>query len=246
MGRCLWILLSMAMRVGLFIPCYVDQCYPHVARATVRILERLGVRCDYDPRQTCCGQPAYNSGYLDEAARVAEHFIRVFDRYDHVVAPGGSCVGMVRNHYSELLGREEPVTTRVHELCEFLTGQLDVNDIGASLSGRAALHVPCHMLRELDGDGPIRRLLANVRGLEIVELPSDAWCCGFGGTFSVKFPELSAAMARRKLQHVQRERLDYLLSPDMSCLMQLAGVGRREGFTARPLHVAEVLAGMMD
>ncbi len=236
----------MPMRVGLFIPCYVDQCYPHVARAAVRVLERLGVRCEYDPRQTCCGQPAYNSGYWAEAARLAEHFVRVFDKYDCVVAPGGSCVAMVRHHYRELLGRDEPVTARVYELCQFLTDHLKVDDLGASLSGRAALHVPCHMLRELDGDGPARRLLDNVSGLELVDLPSDTWCCGFGGTFSVKFPELSAAMARRKLKQMEEHRLDYVVSPDESCLMQLGGLARREGFGVRPLHIAEVLAGMVN
>lgn len=234
----------MARTVGLFIPCYVDQCCPEVARATVRILDRLGVRCAYDPRQTCCGQPAYNSGYRGEAARVAEHFVRVFDRYDQIVAPGGSCVAMIRNHYPRLLGREEPVMARVYELCAFLTEQLGVEDLGAALPGRAAVHVPCHMLRELDGAGPVRRLLSHVRGLELVDLPSDTWCCGFGGTFSVKYPDLSAAMGRQKLRHVQAQRLDYLLSPESSCLMQLSGLARREGFAARPLHVAEVLAGI--
>ena len=234
------------MRVGLFIPCYVDQAFPQVGRATVRILQRLGVACDYDPRQTCCGQPAYNSGYWPEAACVAEHFVKVFDRYERVIAPGGSCVSMIRHHYEHLLGRREPVTTRVFELCEFLTEQLGVDDLGASLPGRAALHVPCHMLRGLDGDGPARRLLGKVRGLEVVDLPSDTWCCGFGGTFAIKFPELSAAMAERKLRDVRHERLDYLLSPDASCLMQLAGVARRQGFAVRPWHVAEVLAGMTE
>ncbi|MBN2559585.1 MAG: (Fe-S)-binding protein [Phycisphaerae bacterium] len=236
----------MTPTIGLFIPCYVDQCFPHVARAAVRILERLGVRCDYDRRQTCCGQPAYNSGYWPEAARLAEHFVNVFDRYEQIVAPGGSCVSMIRNHYRRLLGRDEPVTQRVHELCEFLTEQMGVDDLGSALPGRAALHMSCHMLRELDGDGPVRRLLANVRGLEIVDLPSDTWCCGFGGTFAVKFPELSAAMGRRKLKHAEQERLDYLLSPEASCLMQLGGLIRRDGVAVRPLHVAEVLAGMVD
>jgi L-lactate dehydrogenase complex protein LldE len=151
---------------------------------------------------------------------------------------------MVRNHFRDVLGREEPVTERVHELCEFLTDQLGVDDLGASLPGRAALHVSCHMLRGLDGDGPVRRILANVRGLELVDLECDRWCCGFGGTFSVKYPELSAAMARRKLRYVKQEKLDYLLSPEASCLMQLAGVIRRDGFAVRPLHIAEVLAGV--
>lgn len=231
----------MAQRVGLFIPCYVDQCYPGVARATVSILERLGVRCEFPREQTCCGQPAFNSGYWEEAAKVAEHFVRVFDPYDAVVAPGGSCVAMVRNHYAELLGREVPVASRVHELCEFLTNQLGVDDLGASLPGRAALHVPCHMLRGLDGDGPVRRVLSHVRGLEIVRLPCDDWCCGFGGTFSVKHPELSAAMGRRKLMQARQAGLDYVLSPEASCLMQLDGLIRRHNLPLRALHVAEVL-----
>jgi L-lactate dehydrogenase complex protein LldE len=232
------------MRVGLFIPCYVDQLYPQVGRAAVRILERLGVACEFDRRQTCCGQPAFNSGYWPEAACVAEHFVRVFDQYEHIVAPGGSCVAMIRNHYRRLLGRDEPVTQRVHELCAFIADHLGVEDLGAALPGRAALHLPCHMLRGLDGIGPVRRLLSHVRGLEIVELPSDEWCCGFGGTFSVKFPHLSAAMAERKLKDMQQQGVDYILSPESSCLMQLSGVAQRHGFTTRLLHVAEVLAGL--
>ncbi|MFH1419830.1 MAG: (Fe-S)-binding protein [Planctomycetota bacterium] len=236
----------MARRVGLFIPCYVDQCFPQIGRATVRLFERLGVQCDFDPDQTCCGQPAYNSGYLKEAAAVAEHFVRVFDKYEIIVAPGGSCVGMVRNHFREVLGRDEPVTQRVHELCEFLVNDLHAEDVGASLPGRAALHMPCHMLRDLDGDGPVRRVLANVRGLEVVDLPGDDWCCGFGGTFSIKFPELSAAMAKRKLKHVALAGVDYLLSPEASCMMQLDGVIHRQKMAIRSLHIAEVLAGPED
>jgi L-lactate dehydrogenase complex protein LldE len=233
-------------RVSLFVPCYVDQLFPQVARAMVTVLDRLGVRCDFDRRQTCCGQPAFNSGYVDEARRVAEHFVDVFGECETIVAPGGSCVSMVRNHFAHVLGREEPVTHRVHELCEYLTGQLGVDDVGASLPGRAALHVPCHMLRELDGAEPVRRLLSNVRGLEIVELPCDTWCCGFGGTFSVKYPELSAAMAETKLRQMREAGIDYLLSPESSCLMQLTGVLQRACMTMRPLHVAEVLAGTVS
>lgn len=232
------------MRVGLFIPCYVDQAFPQVGRAAVRLLQRLGVECDYDPRQTCCGQPAYNSGYWREAACLAEQFVRLFDRYERIVAPGGSCVSMIRHHYERLLGRREPVTERVFELCQFVTDHLGTDDLGVELPGRAALHIPCHMLRGLDGGGPVRRLLGKVRGLEVVDLPSDTWCCGFGGTFAVKFPDLSAAMAERKLLDMRNERLDYLLSPDASCLMQLAGVARRQGLAVRPLHVAEILAGV--
>lgn len=239
-------------RVSLFVPCYVDQMFPRVAQSTVTLLERLGVACEYDARQTCCGQPAFNSGYADEARRVAEHFVSVFADCETIVAPGGSCVSMVRNHFAHVLGRVEPVVHRVRELCEYLVNELGVTGVGASLPGRAALHMPCHMLRDLDGAGPVRALLSHVRGLEIVDLPCDTWCCGFGGTFSVKYPELSSAMAETKLQHMRETGVDYLISPESSCLMQLAGVLHRlqdqvrVGRTPRmirPLHVAEVLAG---
>lgn len=233
----------MPPRVGLFIPCYIDQCFPHIGRATVGLLERLGVACDYDPQQTCCGQPAYNSGYHPHAACLAEQFVRVFNKYEQIVSPGGSCVGMVRNQFQHLLGRDEPVTHRVHELCEFLVNHLNVDDLDASLYGRAALHVPCHMLRELDGDGPVRGVLSRVRGLEIVALPSDAWCCGFGGTFSVKYPELSAAMGERKLRDAVAAGVDYVLSPEASCLMQLDGLIRRLRLPLHAMHVVELFAG---
>ncbi|QDV91311.1 Lactate utilization protein A [Phycisphaerae bacterium RAS2] len=240
-------------RVSLFVPCYVDQMFPRVAQSTVKLLDRLGVACEYDARQTCCGQPAFNSGYADEARRVAEHFVRVFADCETIVAPGGSCVSMVRNHFSHVLGREERVTHCVRELCEYVVNELGVTNVGASLPGRAALHMPCHMLRELDGAGPVRELLSHVRGLEIVDLPCDTWCCGFGGTFSVKYPELSTAMAETKLQQMRDAGVEYLISPESSCLMQLASVLRRVEEparqdralrTIRPFHVAEVLAGL--
>ncbi|GJQ25295.1 MAG: Fe-S oxidoreductase [Phycisphaerae bacterium] len=242
-------------RVSLFVPCYVDQLFPRVAQSTVLLLERLGVACEYDERQTCCGQPAFNSGYADAARRVAEHFVSIFSGCETIVAPGGSCVSMVRNHFAHVLGREEPVTLRVRELCEYLVNELGAPDVGASLPGRAALHMPCHMLRDLDGASPVREILSRVRGLEIVDLPCDTWCCGFGGTFSVKYPELSTAMSETKLQQMRDAGVDYLISPESSCLMQLAGVLQRSQDPAhprvsqraiRPLHVAEVLAGTIS
>lgn len=233
----------MSRRVGLFIPCYVDQFFPRIGRATVQVLERLGVQCDYDPAQTCCGQPAYNSGYHHDASRVAEHFVRVFDKYEVIVAPGGSCVSMVRHHFRDVLGRDEPVTQRVHELCEYLTEQLGEFDLNAQFTHRAALHMPCHMLRELDGDGPVRKIVSRIEGLDIVELPCDEWCCGFGGTFGAKFPELSAAIGKRKLDQMLKAQCEYLLSPEASCLIQLAGLIEREGYLIQPLHIVEVLAG---
>lgn len=232
--------------VALFIPCYVDQFFPQVGRAMVSVLEKIGVQCHFDPRQTCCGQPAFNSGYVDEARRVAEHFVSVFDQYETIVAPGGSCVSMVRNHFAQVLGREEGVTRRVREFCEFLCDDSKAVEINAKLNGRAALHIPCHMLRELGGGREVRALLSRVQGLEIVDLPSDTWCCGFGGMFSVKYPDLSAALARQKLRQAADMGLEFIISPESSCLMQLDGVLRREGYKIRPLHVAEILAGTVD
>lgn len=233
------------MRVALFIPCFVDQFYPQVGRATVALLERLGVEVSYDPRQTCCGQPAFNSGYWDEARRVAEHFVSVFRSHESIVAPSGSCVSMVRHHVARLIDDREGVCPRVYELCEFLVQRLHVTETGAALTGRAALHVPCHLMRELRGAEAVRTLMRGVRGLELIDLPSDEWCCGFGGTFSIKFPELSAAMGLRKLRDAAAAGVEYVISPESSCLMQLEGLMRRAGTSARPLHVAEVLAGMV-
>lgn len=231
------------MRVSLFVPCFVDQFAPAVAWATVRLLRRCGVEVDFDPRQTCCGQPAFNSGYAAEAASVARHFLDVFQRCDTIVAPSGSCVAMIRRHFPQLLDDPAGVGRRVHELCEFLVGRLGRTNVGARWRGRAALHLPCHLLRELDAGDAVRALLAAVEGLELVDLPSDTWCCGFGGTFSIRYPELSAAMAETKLRQVADAGIEWVLSPESSCLMQLEGVARRLGLSLRMMHVAEVLAG---
>jgi L-lactate dehydrogenase complex protein LldE len=231
------------VRVGLFVPCFVDTFYPRVAVATVRVLEHLGVDVDYPLEQTCCGQPHYNAGKRAEARELAQRFCQVFADYDTIVCPSGSCTSMVRNHYPSLLEEESEVPPRVLELGEFLVDRLGVIDVGARLKGRAALHVGCHALREIKVGGHARALMAKVEGLEVVPLASDTWCCGFGGTFSVKFPEISAAMGARKLAPMASADVDYLVSTDSSCLMHLGGLLSRAGKT-RPtlMHVAEVLA----
>ena len=231
------------MRVALFVPCFVDTFYPQVAVATVRLLEHLGVEVGYPLEQTCCGQPHFNAGKQDEARELAERFCRVFANHEIIVCPSGSCTAMVRHHFPALLGEDSEVPSRVLELGEFLVERLGVTDLGAHLKGRAALHVGCHALREINVGDHARALMENVAGLEVVSLPSDAWCCGFGGTFSVKYPEISAAMGERKISPMLSEDVDYLVSTDSSCLMHLGGLLSRAG-KAKPalMHIAEVLA----
>jgi L-lactate dehydrogenase complex protein LldE len=230
------------VRIGLFIPCFIDAFYPEAAIATLRVLQHLGLRPEYPAEQTCCGQPQYNAGQHDLARPLAERFCKIFEPFDFVVSPSGSCTSMVRNHYPHLIGNN-PVCERTFELCEFLTGPLGRSDIGAKLEGRAAVHVGCHQRRELHAAPAVHKLLAAVEGLQIVPMESDTWCCGFGGTFAAKFPEISVAMADRKLEPILRAKVDYLVSTDSSCLMQLAGVlSRRKLQSPKPMHVAEVLA----
>lgn len=229
------------MRVGLFVPCFIDSFYPQVGIATVRVLERLGMQVSYPPEQTCCGQPHFNAGHWVEATALAQRFCHIFEPYEAVVSPSGSCAAMVRNHYEQLVG-PQPVSSRVFELCEWLD-RYGVRDCGATLPGRAVLHIGCHARRELHAADAVVRLMQAVKGLQIVPVESDEWCCGFGGTFSVKFPELSVAMGRRKLQPILDRDVDYVISTDSSCLMHLAGLLSRMNRTRpRLLHVAEVLA----
>jgi L-lactate dehydrogenase complex protein LldE len=234
------------VRVGLFIPCFIDTFYPEAAIATLRLLEHLGQEVSYPEQQTCCGQPQFNAGHRSEARELAERFCRVFRDFDFVVSPSGSCTSMVRNHYPSLIGND-PVCSRAYELCQFLTGPLGLTTLGAKLEGRAALHIGCHQRRELDAAPSVRSLLDEVQGLEIVSTEADTWCCGFGGTFSVKFPEISTAMAERKLELILAADVDYFISTDASCLMQLSGLlSRKKLTTPRPMHIAEVLATCLE
>jgi L-lactate dehydrogenase complex protein LldE len=235
-------------RVSLFVTCLVDQLRPEVGRTTVRVLERAGCEVVFDPRQTCCGQPAFNSGFRAEAARVARHTVRVLEDADAVVVPSGSCTAMV-HHLAELFPagdpwreRAERVAARTHELASFLVRELGITDLGARWSGRVAWHDACHGLRELGVREEPRALLRAVRGAELVELEGAEACCGFGGTFSVKFPELSTAILDHKLSKLPAARVDALASLDVSCLLQIGGRLARAGSPVRALHLAEILA----
>ncbi|MET9400745.1 (Fe-S)-binding protein [Kitasatospora sp. NPDC002965] len=238
------------MRVALFATCVNDALYPSTAIATVRLLERLGVDVDFPPGQSCCGQPQYNTGYRRACEPLVRRTARAFAGYDHVVTPSGSCVATVRDAYPRIAaraGRElvrevAELTPRVYELTEFLTDVLGVEDVGAWFPHTVTYHPSCHGLRLLGlGERP-RRLLRAVRGLELVELPGAEECCGFGGTFAVKNPAVSAAMAADKVRSALATGAEVLCGGDNSCLLHLDGTLRRQGAPLRPLHLAEILA----
>lgn len=241
------------MKVSIFITCIVDQMYPRVGMAMAELLARLGVEVVFNPAQTCCGQPAFNAGYRAQARDVAAQMLDIFERElesaDYVVAPSGSCTSMVKNFYPELfadsprmLSRVARVAARTFELSQFIVDVLGVEDVGSEFKGRLTYHDSCHLLRELGVDSAPRKLLSKVRGVEFVESDRADACCGFGGVFSVKFPETSAAIGAEKIASVERSRADAVVSCDAGCMMQMAGLLGRKGSPVRCLHLAEVLA----
>jgi L-lactate dehydrogenase complex protein LldE len=236
------------MRVSLFVTCLVDQLWPSVGTSTVEVLRRAGCRVDFDERQTCCGQPAFNSGYRDEARTLARRFVAIFEGAEAIVSPSGSCTAMTR-HFRELFADDDAmreralaVASRTHELGSFLVNVLGVDDVGASFRGRVTWHDACHALRDLNIRDEPRRLLRNVRGVELVELANADACCGFGGTFSVKYPEISVAILDEKIAAIERADVRAVVAADASCLMQIEGRLTRTGASARVVHLAEVLA----
>jgi len=239
----------MGNRVSLFVTCMVDQLFPQVGMAMAGVLERLGYQVDFPEDQTCCGQPAFNSGYRGEARIVARHFLNTFESSEAIVVPSGSCTSMVAHHYAELFHKDPETLARVHalekkiwEFSTFLTDVAGVEDVGARFDDVVTFHDGCHALRELGIKSAPRRLLANVRGLELREMQPAEECCGFGGTFSVKFAELSGAMAQTKIDAIIRTGARTVVSLDPSCLMQIQGVLSRNGSSIRTMHLAEVLA----
>jgi L-lactate dehydrogenase complex protein LldE len=239
----------MSTRVSLFVTCIVDQLFPNVGMAMAEVLERSGCEVDFPEAQTCCGQPAFNSGYRDEAREVAGHFLDVFDGAGYIVAPSGSCTSMAAHHMLELFpaghSRHEQAKSvggRVWEFSRFLVEVLGVEDVGAHFDHVVTYHDSCHALRELKIKEPPRRLLSRVRGLTLKEMDAAEECCGFGGTFSVKFAGISGGMARTKIDSIHRTGADTVVSIDSSCLMQLQGALARAGSPVRTLHLAEVLA----
>jgi L-lactate dehydrogenase complex protein LldE len=233
----------MIERVALFVTCLADTLYPEVGKATVTVLERLGIEVVFPLEQTCCGQMHGNSGYPAEATQLARRFVDVFEPYDAVVTHSGSCAAQVREHVPGLLGGDDRgVAARTWELSQFLTGVLGVEDVGSGYRGTVAYHPTCHSLRLLRvGDAPLR-LLRAVPGVELVDLPQAEECCGFGGTFAVKNADVSAAMLDEKLAAIAASEADAVCACDSSCLMHIGGGLHRRGSVVRPVHQAEILA----
>jgi len=235
------------MRVSLFVTCMVDALYPNVGVSSVKLLRRLGVEVDFPEDQVCCGQPAFNSGYHDAARDAAAQLVRAFRDAEYVVGPSGSCVSMIRHYYPALFeghpleAEANAFAAKTYELSQFIVDVLGIDDVGARFPGRATYHTSCHMTRGLGVLEAPLRLLKNVRGLELVDLPRREDCCGFGGTFAVKMARLSAAMADEKLDHVAEVQAEYLVGADTACLMHLGGRLERRGGRVRVLHLAELL-----
>jgi len=237
-------------RVGLFCTCLVDTIRPSVGFAAAKLLEEAGCEVEV-PLQTCCGQPAFNSGDRATSRALAEQVISAFENFDYVVAPSGSCAGMIKAHYPELFtgepdwtGRVDRFCAKVFELVSFLVDVRGVTHVDAAYPGTATYHDSCSGLRELGVKGQPRRLLASVDGLALVEMQDADTCCGFGGTFCVKYPDVSNAIVEKKAANIVASGADTLLAGDLGCLMNMAGKLQREGRAVAVRHVAEVLAGM--
>ncbi len=243
------------MKVGLFIPCYIDQLYPQVGIATLRILERLGIEVEYPLNQTCCGQPLANSGCVEEAAKAAKNHIAAFRKFEYVVCPSGSCVCFIRKHYGFLEGTDglEAVQKSTFELCEFLTEVVEMENPEVRFPYKVGIHQSCHGLRGLGlakssetigrPFSKIRALLEPVEGIRIVHLEREDECCGFGGTFSVNEEAVSCKMGKDRIGDHERASAEVITGVDMSCLMHLEGLIRREKKSIQVRHIAEILAG---
>lgn len=236
------------MNVQLFIPCFVDQLYPDTAFNMVKVLKRAGCVVEYNTEQTCCGQPAFNAGFWDDSKDVCSKFIKDFRGADYIVAPSASCVGFVRNYYLKMFGNSsvhnevKDLGKRTFELSDFLINVLNVDDFGAVLEAPVTYHDSCAALRECRIKEEPRRLLSKVKGLELVEMNDVETCCGFGGTFAVKFESISIAMADQKVNNASNTGARYIVSTDHSCLMHLDGYIRYKGANIRTMHLADVLA----
>src|SRR6266404_2037210 len=237
------------MKVSLFITCLVDQLFPEVGMSVVSVLRGLGAEVDFPADQTCCGQPAFNSGFTTEARELAKRFIAIFENSEYVVAPSGSCTSMVRVFYPELFRddpdwhkRAESLASRTYEFTEFVVNVLGVEDVGAAYHGKVALHQSCHLLRELNVRTEPQRLLRSVKGIELVELERAEACCGFGGLFSIKYPHISGSILQDKLDSVEKSGAAVVVASDVGCLMHIAGGLSRQAAAATTMHIAELLA----
>lgn len=239
-------------QVSLFVTCIVDQLFPEIGEATVAVLERQGLRVHFPEAQTCCGQPAFNAGFWEEARDVAGRNIEVLRGQGTVVMPSGSCAAMIRHYYPELFkdrpqlrGAAEELASRTYELSEYLVDVLGVTHLGAQHRGRLTYHPSCHLLRGLHAGEQALRLLEQVEGAELADLPGADECCGFGGLFSIKQAPISSAMLDKKLANVAETGAELLVTTDASCMLQMQGGLSRDAAPCRACHIAQVLAGMV-
>jgi L-lactate dehydrogenase complex protein LldE len=236
------------MIVDIFIPCFIDQIYPEAGMNMVKVLEKVGCDVNYNPEQTCCGQPAFNAGFWHEAKEVGEKFIKEFHQDRYVVCPSASCVGMIKNYYPEMFynsalhNEYKQLAKNIHEFSSFLVNILKVTDVGAKLEGLGTYHDSCSALRECQVKQEPRTLLKHVRGLEIVEMKDTETCCGFGGTFSAKFEPIAVGMGSDKVKNAMETGAQYLISTDQSCLLHLDGYIKKQKNDIKTMHLADVLA----
>lgn len=238
------------MDVQLFIPCFIDQLYPQTAFNVVKVLEKAGCTVHYNPDQTCCGQPAYNSGYWDEAAKLAGKFLQDFGDKMPIVSPSASCTGFVMYHYPkilkdkpELLLKQQLIKNKIYELSDFLVNVLKIEKLDVTFNHKVTFHDACSALREYGVEDEPRKLLRMVKGLELIEMAERDTCCGFGGTFAIKNTAVSTAMAEKKVQHALETGASYIVSTEASCLMNVNGYIAKHKLPIKGIHLADVLSG---
>lgn len=238
------------MLVDVFIPCFIDQFYPETAANFVAVLKKTGCDVHYNPQQTCCGQPAYNSGYWKEAKTIATKFLDDFGQAGIVVAPSASCIGFIRNYYhklfeheAELLAKTQTIRKRVFEFSDFLVNHLKTTDLGAEFNHKVTFHDSCAGLREYGIKEEPRKLLKAVKGLELIEMEKLDTCCGFGGTFAAKFHHISTAMTEQKVEHALKTGAEYIVSTEASCLMNMEAYIKKQKLPIKTIHLVDILAG---
>lgn len=235
------------MKVSLFITCLCDFLTPEVGKDTVEVLERFGCEVDFPTAQTCCGQPAFNSGHLDQAKKAMKQMIRTFEEADYVVAPSGSCIGMLKQYPKVFADdpkwelKAQDLADKSYEICQFLVNVIQVIDVQSKFQGKVTYHPSCHMTRILGETEATQKLLQNIRGVEIIDLPLKESCCGFGGTFAIDQADISQEMVQEKVASVEKTKADYLIGADMACLLNIQGRMQRENSTIKVKHITHLL-----
>ena len=236
------------MTIDLFIPCFIDQFYPKTALNTIKILEKLDIKVEYNKEQTCCGQPSFNSGYWDETLPIAKKFLNDFPNNRIIVSPSASCIAFVKNHYTKLSSEDDfikkhsIIKSNLFELTDFLVNKLKITDLNASFPAKITFHDSCSTLREYGIKNEPRILLKNVKGLEIIEMDESETCCGFGGTFAMKFKPISIAMVQQKVENALKTGAEYIVSTEASCLMNIEGYIKKNKLPIKAIHIADILS----